>query len=92
MDQAFSFIEETFSQFEAVRQTGCCNMLDRNGVQAMADMLGFDNLVNVCADRKEYSALLVGYKAWVEEDPDRRLSPRAEDKEMFARDMKHVAP
>jgi hypothetical protein len=58
------FTQKTFEQFETVRSTGICNMLDRSCVAGVADSRGFSDLVVALIDRKTYSRLLTAFSAW----------------------------
>ena len=58
--------DELFEQYEQVRKNGAVNMMDRKGVQVVADSLGLFALVDFCDDRYGYSAILTGYAEWSE--------------------------
>ena len=52
-------------QFEEIRESGVCNMMDRGCVQSEANDLEFDELASL--DRKEYVYILSNYGDLTEE-------------------------
>jgi hypothetical protein len=60
------FTEETFEEFETVRASGACNMLDRSCVGAQAEARNLLKLESATWDRRTYSRLLTAFSAWKE--------------------------
>jgi hypothetical protein len=70
------FDEQLFEELEQVRSTGAVNMLDKHGVQRVADELELSTLVVFLedADRKAYGALLKAFGEWRETHQKQELA------------------
>ena len=52
---------DAMEQYEEVRTSGYCNMIDRNCVSDACELMGHYDLVEIAEDRKLYAALLLNY-------------------------------
>jgi hypothetical protein len=64
MSDAVEFTTDTFEEFEIVRDSGACNMMDRRCVQAQADIRELWNLSDPTSDSTSYARLLTAFSAW----------------------------
>lgn len=64
--------QEIYNQMELVRQSGAVNMMDRHGVQRVADEMGFAQLVTHLeeADSSSYMELLNSFPDEEEVSPN----------------------
>ena len=63
---------EVFKEYEAIRQSGVVNMFDREGVKAVAKMMGFRKILPYLENSKTYGQLLKNYGKAVEKGIIRR--------------------
>ena len=59
--------KEVMQQYEEVRQSGACNMLDVTCVAQYAELAGFNELLVIVRSRKEYSKLLQNFSSLMAE-------------------------
>lgn len=60
-----SITAEVMDQYEQLRRLGPTNMLDLDGVQKYAKWLGFDELAEIAANRKNYTDLLMNFSHYM---------------------------
>ena len=66
--------KEIMEQYEAVRQSGACNMFNYNCVTNVAETLGFDALAEVSFDK--YKDILMNFEKYMKQFDIKQGEPR----------------